>query len=123
MFFQKSKYDSCMHFVDVGESCCFGYENCPLSKFCGCWVKCLKVGIFLLDVYVGAGLLHCMGRTFQGQGSIPLEEMFMCLCSRFSLCVCFSLVSKCRHGHTFSKQICDYFQTPKANYVALLKIP
>ncbi len=54
MFFQKSKYDSCMHFVDVGESCSSGYEDCPLSKLCRCWVGCLKVGIFLLDVYVGA---------------------------------------------------------------------
>jgi hypothetical protein len=40
----------------------------------------LKVGIFLLDVYVGARLLYCMGMTFQGWGSIPLEEMFICLC-------------------------------------------
>jgi hypothetical protein len=43
-----------MHFVDVGESCSFEYENCPFFKLCGCWVGCLKVGIFLLDVYVGA---------------------------------------------------------------------
>ncbi len=29
----------------------------------------------LWDVIVGVGLLSCMGRTFQGWGSIPLEEM------------------------------------------------
>ncbi len=29
------------------------------------------------DVYVGVGLLYCMGRTFQGRGSIHVEEMFM----------------------------------------------
>jgi hypothetical protein len=29
----------------------------------------------LWDVNVGARLLSCMGRTFQGWGSIPLEEM------------------------------------------------
>jgi hypothetical protein len=80
MFFQKSKYDSYMHFVDVGESCNYGYEDYPLSKLCGCWVRSLKVEIFWLDVYVGARLLYCMGKTFQGRGSIPLEEMFMCLC-------------------------------------------
>ncbi len=80
MFFQKSKYDSCMHFVDVGKSCNYGYEDCPLSKLCGYEVGCLKVGILLLDVYVGPRLLYCMGMTFQGQGSIPVEEMFMCLC-------------------------------------------
>jgi hypothetical protein len=80
MFFQKSKYDSCMHFVNVGESCNDGYEDYPLSKLCGCWVGCLKVEIFLLDVYVGARLLYRMGKTFQGQGSFPVKEMFMCLC-------------------------------------------
>jgi hypothetical protein len=69
-----------MHFVDVGESCNSRYEDYPFSKLCGCWVGCLKVGIFLFDVYVGLGLLYCMGTTFQGQGLIPLEEMFMCLC-------------------------------------------
>jgi hypothetical protein len=79
MFFQKSKYDSCMRFVDVGESCNSRHEDYPVSKLCGCWVGCLKVGIFLLNVYVGAKLLYYMRRTFQGQGSIPLYEMFMCL--------------------------------------------
>jgi hypothetical protein len=79
MFFQKSKYDSCMRFVNVGESCNSRHEDYPISKLCGCWVGCLKVGIFLLNVYVGAKLLYHMGRTFQGQGSIPLYEMFMCL--------------------------------------------
>jgi hypothetical protein len=29
----------------------------------------------LWDVIVGVGLLSCIGRTFQGWGSIPLEEM------------------------------------------------
>ncbi len=38
---------------------------------------------FLGDVYVGVGLLSCMGRTFQGQGSIPLE-MFLYVCFSFS---------------------------------------
>jgi hypothetical protein len=80
MFFQKSKYDTYMHFLNVSESCNYGYENCTLSKLCGCLLKFLKVGIFLLDVYVGSRLFYYMGNTFQGHGSFPLEEMFMCLC-------------------------------------------
>jgi len=39
---------------------------------------------FLSDVYVSVGLLYCMGRTFQGQGSIPMEEMFMYVCFSFN---------------------------------------
>ncbi len=39
------------------------------------------------------------------------------------VCVFFSLVSKCRHGHTFGKQIYHCFQTPKANFATFLKIP
>jgi hypothetical protein len=69
-----------MHFVNVGESCNYGYEDCTFSKLCGCLVKFLKDAIFLLDVNVGAKLFYYMGKTFQGQGSFPLEEMFMCLC-------------------------------------------
>jgi hypothetical protein len=41
---------------------------------CECWVGCWD---FFSDVYVGAQLLYCMGRTFQGQSSILVEEMFM----------------------------------------------
>ncbi len=65
-----------MHFVDLGESRNFRCENCPLTKLCGCWVGCLKVGINLLDVYVGARVFFCMGKR--------------CLCVyvfRCSLCV------------------------------------
>jgi hypothetical protein len=52
-----------------------------LCKMCGCWVGCFKVGICLWVVIVGAGLLYYMGRTSQGQGSNPPEEiMFMCVC-------------------------------------------
>ncbi len=63
-----------MHCVDVVKSYKSGYEGHPLFKLCECWVGCWD---FFSDVYVGAQLLYCMGRTFQGQSSILVEEMFM----------------------------------------------
>jgi hypothetical protein len=45
-FFQKSKYDFCMHCMDVDKSYKYGYEGHPLFKLCECWVGCLKVGMF-----------------------------------------------------------------------------
>ncbi len=125
MFFHKSKYDSCTHFVDLGESYSFGYEDCRLSKLCGCWVGCLKVRIFLLDFYVGPRLFYCMGTTFQGWGSIPMEEMFMCLCFQIQfMCVFLTCVKMQRQPHiqqTNLPLIYHCSQTPKANSTALLK--
>ncbi len=48
-----------------------------------------------------------MGMTFQGRGSIPLEEMFMCFMFLNLVYLCVSHLS----------------QTPKANFGTFLKIP
>jgi hypothetical protein len=41
------------------------------------------MGICLWDVCVGVQLLYYMGMTFQGQGLIPLQEMFINVCLSF----------------------------------------
>jgi hypothetical protein len=95
---------------------------------CGCWVRCFKVGICLWDVIVGAGLLYYMGKTSQGRGSIPLEEiMFICVCvlSLYYTLKCInkknSLYSNWLQNfpyfHTLSRQIYYHSQTLKQNFL------
>jgi hypothetical protein len=80
LFFQKSKWHLWFLSALCG-NCKFDYDNRFLCSMCGCWVRCFKVGICLWDVIVGARLLYYMGKTSQGRGSIPLEEiMFICVC-------------------------------------------
>jgi hypothetical protein len=43
--------------------------------------QCVVVGLVVSKLgLVGARLLSCMGRTFQGWGSIPLKQMNIIVC-------------------------------------------